>query len=442
MLTGDDPTTDVQAVFTWSYQVLTPDAARLFRLLGLHPGPDITAPAVASLAGLPASTIRPVLAELTQASLLVEHTRGRYTVHNLLRAYATDLTQRIDSDQQRHSATHRVLDHYLHTAYTADRLLDPTRDPISLSPPAAGVTPQHPADHQQALDWFTVERPVLLAAVDHAATGFDTHTWQLAWTLETFLHQRGHWHDWVAIGRAAVATAHRLVDPTAQDHAHRTLALAYIKLGRLDDAHTQLNYALDLATQTGDPTQQARTHHRLGHLWERRGNYPQALDHAQQALTLYQATGNQHGQALALNHVGWFHALLGDHHQALTACQHALTLLQELGDRYGQAGTWDSLGYAHHHLSHHTHALTCYHHALGLFRDLGDRYNEATILTRLGDTHHATGNPHAARDAWHQAMTILDDLNHPDADQLRTKLAILDTPALDPAGGDVDQDTN
>ena len=69
--------------------------------------------------------MRSALAELTRASLLVEHTAGRYTFHDLLRAYATDLAQRIDTDQDRRTATVRILDHYLHTAYTAARLLHP-----------------------------------------------------------------------------------------------------------------------------------------------------------------------------------------------------------------------------------------------------------------------------------------------------------------------------
>src|SRR5215475_13242522 len=97
-LTGDDPASDVQAVFSWSYQTLTPDAARVFRLLGLHPGPEVSAAAAASLAALPADAVWPVLAELLRASLVVEHTPGRYTFHDLLRAYAADLAGRIDSD--------------------------------------------------------------------------------------------------------------------------------------------------------------------------------------------------------------------------------------------------------------------------------------------------------------------------------------------------------
>src|SRR5262249_7073709 len=191
---------------------------------------------------------------------------------------------RVDTDQQRLAATRRVLDHYLHTAYTAGRLLHPTREPITLSPPAYGVTPQHPADHQQALDWFTVERPVILAVVEHAAaTGFDTHTWPLAWTLRIFLDRRGHWHDWAATGRAAVTAAYRLANPLVQARAHRTLANAYTRLGRFDDAHTHLNRALDLATQTGDQIMQARTHDNLDSLWERRRNPAQATHQSREA---------------------------------------------------------------------------------------------------------------------------------------------------------------
>jgi tetratricopeptide (TPR) repeat protein len=285
-----------------------------------------------------AGRVGTLLGELTRASLLVEHTAGRYTFHDLLRAYATDLAHTTDTDQRRRDATHRVLDHYLHTAHTAARLLAPIRDLITLAPPQPGVTPEHPADHEQALDWFTAERPVLLAAIDHAAaTGFDVHTWQLAWTLANFLDWRGHWHDLAAAGRVAVAAAGRLGDPTVQARAYRLLARACTELGHFDDAHTQLRHALDLATQGGDRVGQAHTHNTLAYLWERRGRPAQALDHVRQALDLSRAAGHQAGQATALNNVGWCHAHLGDYQQALTYCQQALALLQELGDRYGQA---------------------------------------------------------------------------------------------------------
>ena len=422
----DDPATNVRTVFSWSYQALPPDAARLFRHLGLHPGPDLSAAAAASATALPLVQVQPLLAQLAGANLVIDHSPGRYSLHDLLRAYAADLAYTSDADQQRHTITRRILDHDLHTAYSADRLLHPTREPIILTPPQAGVRPEHLTDHEQALAWFTAEHAVLLAAVDHAATtGFDAHAWQLAWAVTTFLHRRGHWHDWAAVGRIAVAASERLADRSAQARAHRQLAGAHTRLGHFDDAHIHLQHALALDTQTGDLAGQAHTDWNLSMLSERQAHHSRALEYAQQALRLYRAAGHRQGQADALNAIGWQHAQLGDHQQALTACQLALTLLQELDDRYGQANTWDSLGYARQRLGQHTQAATCYQHAIDLFRGLGDRYWEATTLTRLGDTHQSTGNHQAARDTWRHALTILDQLHHPDAAQVRGKLVVI-----------------
>jgi DNA-binding SARP family transcriptional activator/tetratricopeptide (TPR) repeat protein len=430
---GAGPATDVRAVLSWSYLQLSPEATRLFRLLGLHPGPDVAAPAAASLAGLSVGTVRPLLGELARTHLIVEQTPGRYTFHDLLRAYATEQTHIEDSDTERQCAIHRTLDHYLHTAYTADRLLQPTRDPITLTAPQPGTTPEHPADHKQALAWFTTEHAVLLAAVDHAATtGWDTHTWQLAWTLNDLLDRHVHYRDMVATQQAALAAAQRLGDPSMQALAHRLLGVAYSVLRRFDDAHTHLRQALDLYHQHGDQAGQAHTYGSFAADFERQGRHIESLDYSRRALDRFQAAGHRHGQANALNAVGWLHAMLGNLQQALTCCQQALTLHQELGDRRGQAETWDSLGYAHHHLGHHAQAITCYQHAIDLCRDHYDHRREADFLIHLGDTHHTTGHPDHARDAWHAALTILDQLDHPDAKQVAIKLDRLDhapTPA-------------
>jgi DNA-binding SARP family transcriptional activator/tetratricopeptide (TPR) repeat protein len=413
----------VQAVFSWSYTTLTPPAARLFRLLGLHPGPDTTPPAAASLTGLPPAQTRPLLTELTRAGLLGEPAPGRYGFHDLLRAYATHLTHTTDTDQEQEEATRRLLDHYTHTAHTAARLLHPARDPIQipLTPPTPGTNPEPLADQHAANRWLDAERPVLLASQQLAAdAGRDTHAWQLAWTLNTMLRRRGRWNDLASAWQAALP-AGRLPHPAAA-YAHRLLGWAVTKLGDDQQAHTHLHHAMQLYADADDPIGQAHTHHELALLWERRNRPDRALDHAQQALALYQATGHRRGQAHALNSVGWYHALLGDHAHALTNCQNALTLNQQLGDRNGQAATWDSLGYAHHHLGHHTHAANCYQHALTLYRDLDDRYGEATALTHLGDTHHAADDPTAARTAWTAALDIFTNLDHPDTDELRTKI--------------------
>ncbi|MDT5035180.1 MAG: hypothetical protein QOE03_365, partial [Micromonosporaceae bacterium] len=405
-------------------------------------GADVSVPAAASLAAVASDRAKMLLDRLVAAQLVDEHTPGRYTLHDLLRVYATQLAHTINTDEQRHAAAHRILDHYLHTAHAAERLLTPGADPISVTPPQPGVSPEHPVDYQQALAWFTAEHAVLVAAVDRAAaTGFDTHTWQLAWTLRNFLDRRGQWRDWAATGRAAVAAAGRLADPTAQARAHRILAGAYTTLGRLDDAHIELGHAVDLSARTGDQVGQARTRYALAVLWERRGRPAEALDHARRALDLYRAAGHRAGEAMTLNAVGWCHAQLGDHRQALTYCQQALTLLQDLDDRPMQAHTWESLGYAHHHLGQHARAFACYRQALILARESGDRYNEATTLAHLGDTHHAAGAHTAAQDAYRQALAILDDLDHLDADTVRAKLAtpgptpLTSHPTVEPTSG-------
>jgi DNA-binding SARP family transcriptional activator/tetratricopeptide (TPR) repeat protein len=426
--THDDPATDLRTVFSWSYHALAPATRRLFWLLGAHPGPDISTAAAASLAGTTRRVVRTLLVQLTRANLLAEHTSGRYTCHDLLRVYATELAHTTDPDPDRHAATHRFLDHYLHTAYTASLLLSPARDRITLAPPQPGVVAEQPGDQMRALDWFTAEHAVLTAAVNHAATtGFDTHAWQLAWTLADFSARRGFWRAGIQTYRVALAAAYRLSDPLIQAHMHRDLATAYGHLDRFEAAHTQLRHALRWYDRSGDLVGQAHTRRALTYLLERQGRYSDALDHARQALDLYQAAGHRRGKGLALNLVGWYLARLGEYEQAITPCRQALALLRTLDDNKGQANSWDSLGYANHHLGRHTQAITCYLHALDLFRELGDRYNEADTLTNLGDTHHAAGDSESAHDAWQRALAVLIDLDHPDAERVRTKLATTST---------------
>jgi tetratricopeptide (TPR) repeat protein len=427
-LGGFDQGTDVRAVFSWSYRALTPGAARLFRLLGLHPGPDVGAAAAASMAGLSQAKARPLLAELAEASLAGERLPGRYALHDLLRAYAADQAHGTDRPSQRRTAMHRVLDHYLYSAMAAAGQIDPSRDPITLPPLSAKVTPTRPADRKEALGWYSAEHPVLLGAVGLAAEiGLDTHVWQLAWALWPFLYRQGYWHDQITVQRAAVAAAQRLGDPQAQVFAYRGLADTYAELRRFDDADAHFRRALKLSAQAGDQVGQARTEIGLGYLLERQGRYAEALDHSSRALDLYRAASHQRGQARALSTVGWLHALLGDYPRTLATCQQALTLLEDIGDRYGQAATWDSLGYAHHHLNAHPQAVSCYQRSLTLWRDAGARYGEATTLIRLGDTHHAAAHPAQAREAWQLALTILDELGDPDAEKARSKLAALDS---------------
>ena len=422
--TGGDERTAVRSVLSWSYQYLSPPAARMFRLLGLHPGPDASVCAAASLAGLPPVQARHALGELTRAHLISEHLPGRYACHDLLRAFAAGQTRATDARAARRAATGRLLDHYLHTAHAADVLLNPARDQIGLPTHARGVQPQRLRDRGQALQWFRAEHKVLLAALALAAgAGFDTHAWKLAWTMVNFFEFLGHWHDWIATQHAAIAATQRLADQAAEARCCRALGCAYARRGGDNDAHAYLTRALSLFRQVDDPVGQARTHQDLSWLFDRQGRPAQALDHDRLALHLYQEADHAPGQANALNAIGWLHAVLGDYRQAIDHCSRALILHHALGNRRGEAATLDSIGYAHHHLADHAEAIAYYRRSLALFREVVDRSNQAEILNHLGDAHHAVGEPKQARDAWQQALDILQELDHPDADQLRVKLA-------------------
>jgi DNA-binding SARP family transcriptional activator len=425
--TGADPATDLRSVFSWSYQALSQPAAQLFRLLGVHPGPDIGAPAVMSLAGVDAAGLRPLLAELTGAHLLVEHQPGRYASHDLLRAYARDLASVDEATDQRRAAQRRVIDHYLHTAHAAALLLSPHRDAIAPDPPGDGVTPGGLDDQEQALAWFTAEHANLVSAVEFAATaGYDTQAWQLAWSLANYLDRQGHWRDWVVTHRVALEATRRLADPRAQAHIHRGLGLAYATMGRRDDASAHYQAALERYEGLGDRVGQAHTHRNIARTLGQQGRYVEALHHSRRALALFRAVGHLAGQANSLNAVGWYCALNGDHRSALTYCGQALSLLQEIGHRPGEAYTWDSLGYVHGCLGDRDQFVTCFERAVDLFRGLGDRYCEADVLTHLGDAHHAAHDDDAARAAWKAAKEILDQLGHPDGEAVLVKLQDLD----------------
>jgi DNA-binding SARP family transcriptional activator/tetratricopeptide (TPR) repeat protein len=426
-LDGGDAATNLRLAFASSYQALTAEAARLFRLLGAHPSPDVGGPAVTSLAGLPADRTAELLAELTRAHLLTEHTPGRYTCHDLLLAYAGEQAHPGDN---RPAATRRLLEHYLHTAHAAANLLYPKREPVALAALQPGVIPERIEDRERASVWFTTERRTLMAVFQlAAAAGHDTYTWQLGSALRTFLTRQAHTPEHIGIQRTALLAARRAGDRTGLALTLHGLGHTYGRHGYLDVARTHYQQALDLYADGDDnPALHARIHTGLAEVAEKQGRAGDSLMHNQYAIELYEAAGNQILRANALNGLGWSHALLGNCPQAIAACTEALDRLRALGDREGAAHAWDSLGYAYRGLADYRQSAICYQQAIDIWRDLCERYWEAESLTGLGDTYQVAGDLAAARESWHRAVGILDQLNHPDARRLGAKYQVTASP--------------
>jgi tetratricopeptide (TPR) repeat protein/transcriptional regulator with XRE-family HTH domain len=423
-LDAGDPAASVRAVFSWSCRQLSAEAARTFGLLGSHPGRDISVPAAASLAGIAEADARRLLRELAHAHLIAEHLPGRYAFHDLLRAYAAEQAHHTGSDADLREATGRMLDHYLHTAARASRLLNIAEEPVVLAPPRPGAAAGQPADYSQARAWFEAEHQTLLAAVTLAAeSGFDSHAWQLPWAMESFLRARGQRQERAATQRTALAAARRLGDAAAQALSSRLLALACTDLGDHDQARGHYASSLTLYQRLGNRLGEAKVQQNLGVLAAYQGRYADALGHAEQALRLYQAIGDKANEAVALNNAGWYHGQLGNYQQVRVFSRQALTLCAEVGHGPLEGCVWDSLGYAEHHLGNLAEAAACYQRALSFLQESGYRLLEADVLTHLGDARHALGELPQAREAWQQALAILEDLQHPGAGPIRAKLA-------------------
>ncbi|MEV6367077.1 BTAD domain-containing putative transcriptional regulator [Micromonospora musae] len=425
-LATDDDRTDVRAVFSWSYQRLSPDAARLFRLLSLAPEGLLSTRAVASLAGRQPAATRPALTELTDAHLVVEHRPGLYGTHDLLRRFARERLLADEAGGIRESAVVRLLNHYLRAAHLADRWIDPNRDQVDLLPQLPEVTVADPGDPAAAMAWLDRELPALTAAMEIAATaGLHSYVWQLAWTLAPYLDRRGRRQAWVSTQRAGLDAAVAADDTAAQALCERLLGAALCRSGDLQEALEHLGTALRLYETLGDKPRLATTHINMTAVLEQQDRVSEALEHSTAALALFRAgaSATPHaGEAEALNAMGWEHSLLGDHQAALTYCTEALGILDAIGDRIKQAATWDSVGYAHHHLGEYRQAIEAYQHALDLYREFGDRYFYAVVLTHLAETYSAVEQPHDTQKALREALSIMEELEHPGAPEVRERL--------------------
>jgi tetratricopeptide (TPR) repeat protein/DNA-binding SARP family transcriptional activator len=412
--------TSVQAVFSWSYHHLSPPAARMFRLLGLHPGPDIALPAAAHLSGLPLHQAREALSELTRTRLLTHHTPGRFTFHDLLRAYATHLTTTHDPPEDHHAALTRLFDYYLHTAVAAMNTLRPTNQhhQTHIPPPATPIPPV--ADPTIAQHWLDTERANLAAIIAHtAAHGWYTHTTQLANTvLLRHLDLGVRYFDTLAIYTHVQHAARHTNDQATEARALTYLGLVHWQQGRYQQAIDHLQRALTISRDTRDRDVEARALTYLGFVRWYQGGYRQAIDHHQQALTISRDTRDRDVEALALTGLGLVHGQQGRYQQAIDHHQQALIISRDTGYRTIEALALTGLGLANGHQGRYQQAIDHHQQALTISRDIGYRFVEALALTSLGFVRWYQGRYRKAIDYHQQALTISRDTRDRDVEAL------------------------
>ncbi|MBU2667100.1 hypothetical protein KOI35_26690 [Actinoplanes bogorensis] len=401
----DDPATDVRAVLSWSYRAVSAQAARLFRFLGLHPGVEVSVSAAASLSGDDPARVRPLLAELTAAGLADEHRPGRYAGHDLLRAFAAEL----GAPGPAGPATHRLLDHYLHTAHRAANLTFPSRSATVLAPAQPGITIDDTPDASHGAAWFTAEQEVLTAAVRHAAaSGFDAHAWQLTWALATHLDRRGHWIELQTLAGEAADAARRLRDDRAQARSLRLQARARLRLG---DPHAAAGLLSRTLTFDTGPADRGHAYYALVEVTLELADTQGAEAHLAKALDEFRTAGDAVWQANTLSLTGWLHVQARRYREAIAACREALGLQQRIGTPQEQAASLDSLGLAHHRLGDLDEATHFYGRAVGKFERSGDRHGLAGTLTRRAEVHDDADRAAAARADRDRASAIHEQLH-------------------------------
>jgi DNA-binding SARP family transcriptional activator len=426
----------VRASFAVSYDALPPgghDPARVFRLLGLPRMVTLSLPAIAALAGQPASDMIAALEVLTDAHMLESPAANRFQLHDLLRSYAAELAQCTDSPDERRTATCRMLGWYATTAITAARVLEPsyrlpaivlTRAPATAPADPAPATPRH------ALDWFEAERVNLIAAAGHAAElGLHLTAVQIAVAMWSFFQRTPYPEDSLATSQVGVSSARHLGDDAVLSWALNSLGQAHGVLGHYRDSSRCLTEALHIRQRAGDRAGEAAVLNSLATNLSSQQRHEEALGHLRRALTIYTALGQRPYAAMIMNNIGENLLSLKRHDEALGNLRRALAIRHETGDRYGEGITEAALGDTYLDLSHFECAVGHYRRALAAYQaTAGEHLNLASVLYNLGRALESLGRAREAHDAWLTAIPILDRNNDPRATELRACLPGLDGP--------------
>ena len=444
----------VAAAFDLSYHDLTADQQSLFRRLGLHPGTDIDAYAVAALADISLGTARRCLDALYDQHLLTEPAQSCYGLHDLIREHARARAA-ADPAAERQAAIGRLLDYYLHTARAASHHL--TRRPPAGPTLTTGAPPVHSPDlsaREDAVSWMNAERLNLHAAAGYAAIhNLPRYTIAIAAVMHSFLRVQSHWDRALTLHRAALSAARDTSDKLAEAGALTDLGDTQYLILAYPDVIDTLTRAPELYRDLSDRLGEASVLSTLGMVQQMTGDYPAAAASQERSMDLYRVLGHRLGEATALNRLGGVRLATGDYPVA-EACQEqalalyrdagdrlgeasvlarlgsvlqatgdyaaaaaslsrALALSQELGGRLGEGSALNGLGEVQLAAGDYQTAAASFARALALFRDLGSRLGEASALNSLGSLQHKTGNYPAAAESLSRALTLNQDLGRP-----------------------------
>ncbi|MEU9154129.1 BTAD domain-containing putative transcriptional regulator [Streptomyces sp. NPDC048417] len=438
---GDD-NFPLQTAFSVSYRVLAPAARRLFRLLGLFPGPELTAEVAAALLDVPLQQARRLLSALATAHLIEPAAAGRYRFHDLLREYAQKRAQAEETAAKRGAASKRALIWYLNAARATS---------------GTWLFPELPRDLRHdgqpdlpsvggAAQWLDAERANLLAVINHAARHgprpaawhlanalfgyFWLHlpraTWQTtaqtaldAATAEDDLAGQAAMHSSLGLlqsdrGRAGQAMHHhtRVMDisreldwATGQAAALGGLAQAEWSMARLDSAHEHVATGLRITREADNRHLEALGLVVLGVTCRDLGRLREAADHLELAIGRNEEI-SWNDNSLALQNLGWVYWELGRLTDGLDVLGSSVRADKRGGYRNDRAMMLDAVAKITIELGRHAEALQQAERALAMVKGRGRRWIQASILTTVAAAHRKLADLDRSLLAGRQALVL------------------------------------
>jgi DNA-binding SARP family transcriptional activator/tetratricopeptide (TPR) repeat protein len=427
VLSVEGDSRSVRTVFASAYRALSPPAARVFRLLGLHPGPTFTAHLAAAVADLSPAAAEAAVDELAAAHLAIAAGSGRYRYHDLIRLFAHQCAVVDGGPADRDTAIANALDWYLSAAHAANRVLDPGRDRVTptLHRPAGDPRPEppFPPERHAALAFLDGERanlvPVVRFATEH---GYDTAAWQLTYLLTSFYASSGHWGERAEMCRWAVRAARSDPDPAVEGLMLSGLGVSCTAQHRFEEALESLHRALPLMQAGGDRRGEGHVYNNIAAAYSGLRRFDEAVRAFRQALAVHTANDHRLGVALALNNTGHTYVRMGRPELSSESLLAALAISREIDHPWLEGMTLHSLGEAGLVRGDAGEAIIHFGQALAVYRRIGDRLRTAETLNGLGLARLAVGDPATALDHGREALALAREIadNHLEAATLGT----------------------
>lgn len=397
----------VRTVFAWSYRALTADAARLFRLLGLHPGPDFDTGAAVALSSVPVRRIRNLLDQLVGAHLLEHVGLERYQLHDLLRAYAIEQVRHFESDDQRRAARSRVLTWYLHSVRSAATTMLPFIRTPPLDPPENDVVPAAFATGADAAAWYERERANLVAATRLAHDAGEHPTaWRFAAVLRGIYMHRNAFDDWLATGRIGLGSARTANDRHGEAEALESLGKVHFQARQLAEAAEHHQASLAIRQEIGDELGIAVSINALGLLGLRRRRLNDSVRHFTEALRIVSQLGNTWWRALLLSNLGEARYELAELPEAAELLREAIREQRTIGDRGQEGNSLFFLSMTERERGEIDAASRSIETAVGIAEEANNPAWLAHWLVELARVCRATGHPADALDPLHRAAAL------------------------------------